>query len=78
MENLDSLKQEVIKLSQLFYRDKKGVLYRSILEAVTPAVVIRAADMAEGLVVSVVAEAEALADLAEAQAAAADPEEVFN
>ena len=34
IQNLDSFKEKVIKLSETLYREKKGVLYKSILEAV--------------------------------------------
>jgi len=33
-ENIDSVKVKVLKLSETLYREKKGVLYKSILEAV--------------------------------------------
>ena len=33
-ETLDSLRDKVIQLENYFYKDKQGVLYRSILEAV--------------------------------------------
>ena len=34
MENLDSLKEKVLELSESFYKEKKGALYKSILEAI--------------------------------------------
>ena len=34
MENLDSLKEKVLELSESFYNEKTGVLYKSILEAI--------------------------------------------
>lgn len=48
MENLDSLKQEVIKLSQIFYRNKRGVLYKSILEAVEKPLIEDVLESTEG------------------------------
>lgn len=33
-QNLDSLKEKVLQLGNSLYREKKGVLYKSILEAV--------------------------------------------
>ncbi len=34
IRNLDSLKEKVLQLGNSFYREKKGVLYKSILEAI--------------------------------------------
>ncbi len=34
MENLDSLKAKVLKLSESFYAEKQGVLYKFILETI--------------------------------------------
>ena len=48
MENLDSLKQKVIELSQSLYEEKKGVLYKSILEAVEKPLIEDVLERTEG------------------------------
>ncbi len=48
MENLDSLKGKVIELSEAFYREKKGVLYKSILEAVEKPLIEDVLERTEG------------------------------
>ena len=48
MENLDSLKPKVIELTESLYREKKGVLYRSILEAVEKPLIEDVLERTEG------------------------------
>ena len=46
--DLDSLKEKVIKLSQNLYKEKKGVLYKSILEAVEKPLIEDVLERTEG------------------------------
>ena len=48
MENLDSLKPKVIELTESLYREKKGVLYKSILEAVEKPLIEDVLERTEG------------------------------
>ena len=48
MENLDSLKEKVLQLSETFYNEKKGLLYRSILKAVEKPLIEDALERTEG------------------------------
>ena len=48
MENLDSLKVKVIELSESFYREKEGVLYKSILEAIEKPLIEDVLERTEG------------------------------
>ena len=48
IQNLDSFKEKVIKLSETLYREKKGVLYKSILEAVEKPLIEDVLERTEG------------------------------
>ena len=48
MENLDSLKEKVLELSESFYNEKTGVLYKSILEAVEKPLIEDVLERTEG------------------------------
>ena len=48
MENLDSLKVKVIELSESFYKEKEGVLYKSILEAIEKPLIEDVLERTEG------------------------------
>jgi len=48
MENLDSLKEKVIKLTDFLYREKRGVLHKTILEAVEKPLIEDVLERTEG------------------------------
>lgn len=48
MENLDSLKDDVIQLEQLLYRESTGVLYKAVLEKVEKPLIERVLERTEG------------------------------
>ena len=48
IQNLDYFKEKVIKLSQTLYKEKKGVLYKSILEAVEKPLIEDVLERTEG------------------------------
>ena len=48
MENVDSLKEKVIQLSKSFYDEKKGILHKSILEAVEKPLIEDVLERTEG------------------------------
>ena len=48
IQNLDSFKEKVIKLSESLYKEKKGVLYKSILEAVEKPLIEDVLERTEG------------------------------
>lgn len=48
IQNLDSLKEKVIQLEQSLYKEKKGVLYKSILEAVEKPLIEDVLERTEG------------------------------
>ena len=48
VQNLDYFKEKVIKLSENLYKEKKGVLYKSILEAVEKPLIEDVLERTEG------------------------------
>ena len=48
VQGLDYFKEKVIKLSQTLYKEKKGVLYKSILEAVEKPLIEDVLERTEG------------------------------
>ena len=48
MENLDSLNEKVLELSESFYKEKAGVLYKSILEAIEKPLIEDVLERTEG------------------------------
>lgn len=48
MENLDSLKEKVLELTAILYREKKGVLYKSILEVIEKPLIEDVLERTEG------------------------------
>jgi len=48
MENLDSLKDDVIQLEQLLYRENAGLLYKAVLEKVEKPLIERVLERTEG------------------------------